>query len=67
MSEFGDKLNEALSAKNNVNTYIWKGKKENGKRVYEFGFATCKLGQKSYLEKLRLFSAIKKSSLSFSQ
>lgn len=39
-------------------------KKENGKRVYEFGFATCKLGQKSYLEKLRLFSAIKKSSLS---
>lgn len=38
-------------------------KKENGKRVYEFGFATCKLGQKSYLEKLRLFSAIKKSSL----
>lgn len=39
-------------------------KKENGKRLYEFGFATCKLGQKSYLEKLRLFSAIKKSSLS---
>lgn len=39
-------------------------KKENGKRVYEFGFATCKLGQKSYLEKLRLFSSIKKSSLS---
>lgn len=39
-------------------------KKENGKRVYEFGFATCKFGQKSYLEKLRLFSAIKKSSLS---
>lgn len=39
-------------------------KKENGKRVYEFGFATCKLGQKSYLEKLRIFSAIKKSSLS---
>lgn len=39
-------------------------KKENGKRVYEFGFATCKLEQKSYLEKLRLFSAIKKSSLS---
>lgn len=39
-------------------------KKEKGKRVYEFGFATCKLGQKSYLEKLRLFSAIKKSSLS---
>lgn len=39
-------------------------KKENGKRVYELGFATCKLGQKSYLEKLRLFSAIKKSSLS---
>lgn len=39
-------------------------KKENGKRVYEFVFATCKLGQKSYLEKLRLFSAIKKSSLS---
>ena len=39
-------------------------KKENGKRVYEFGFATCKLRQKSYLEKLRLFSAIKKSSLS---
>lgn len=39
-------------------------KKENGKRVYEFGFAICKLGQKSYLEKLRLFSAIKKSSLS---
>lgn len=39
-------------------------KKENGKRVYEFGFATCKLWQKSYLEKLRLFSAIKKSSLS---
>lgn len=39
-------------------------KKENGKRVYAFGFATCKLGQKSYLEKLRLFSAIKKSSLS---
>lgn len=39
-------------------------KKENGKRVYEFGFATCKLGQKSYLEKLRLFYAIKKSSLS---
>lgn len=39
-------------------------KKENGKRVYEFGFATCKLGQKSYLEKLRLFSAIRKSSLS---
>lgn len=39
-------------------------KKENGKRVYEFGFATCKLGQKSYLKKLRLFSAIKKSSLS---
>ncbi len=39
-------------------------KKENGKRVYEFGFATCKLGQKSYLENLRLFSAIKKSSLS---
>ena len=39
-------------------------KKENGKRVYEFGFATCELGQKSYLEKLRLFSAIKKSSLS---
>lgn len=39
-------------------------KKENGKRVYEFGFATCKLGQKSYLEKLRLFSAIKKSFLS---
>lgn len=39
-------------------------KKENGKRVYEFGFATCNLGQKSYLEKLRLFSAIKKSSLS---
>lgn len=39
-------------------------KKENGKRVYEFGFATCKLGKKSYLEKLRLFSAIKKSSLS---
>lgn len=39
-------------------------KKENGKRVYEFGFATCKLGQKSYLEKLKLFSAIKKSSLS---
>ncbi len=39
-------------------------KKENGKRVYEFGFATCKLGQKSYLEKLRLFSATKKSSLS---
>lgn len=39
-------------------------KKENSKRVYEFGFATCKLGQKSYLEKLRLFSAIKKSSLS---
>lgn len=39
-------------------------KKENGKRVYEFGFATCKLGQKTYLEKLRLFSAIKKSSLS---
>lgn len=39
-------------------------KKENGKRGYEFGFATCKLGQKSYLEKLRLFSAIKKSSLS---
>ena len=39
-------------------------KRENGKRVYEFGFATCKLGQKSYLEKLRLFSAIKKSSLS---
>ncbi len=39
-------------------------KKENGERVYEFGFATCKLGQKSYLEKLRLFSAIKKSSLS---
>ncbi len=39
-------------------------KKENGKRVYEFGFATCKLGQKSYLEKLRFFSAIKKSSLS---
>lgn len=39
-------------------------KKENGKRVYKFGFATCKLGQKSYLEKLRLFSAIKKSSLS---
>lgn len=39
-------------------------KKENGKRVYEFGFATCKLGQKSYLEKLRLFSAMKKSSLS---
>lgn len=39
-------------------------KKENGKRVYEFGFETCKLGQKSYLEKLRLFSAIKKSSLS---
>lgn len=39
-------------------------KKENGKRVYEFGFATCKLGQKFYLEKLRLFSAIKKSSLS---
>lgn len=39
-------------------------KKENGKRVYEFGFATCKLGQKSYLEKLRLFSVIKKSSLS---
>ncbi len=39
-------------------------KKENGKRVYEFGFATCKLGQKSYLEKLRLFSAIKKSSSS---
>lgn len=38
-------------------------KKENGKRVYEFGFATCKLGQKSYLEKLRLFSSIKKSSL----
>lgn len=39
-------------------------KKENGKRVYEFGFATCKLGQKSYLEKLRLFSSIKKSFLS---
>lgn len=39
-------------------------KKETGKRVYEFGFATCKLGQKSYLEKLRLFSSIKKSSLS---
>lgn len=39
-------------------------KKENCKRVYEFGFAICKLGQKSYLEKLRLFSAIKKSSLS---
>lgn len=39
-------------------------KKENGKRVYEFGFAICKLGQKSYLEKLRLFSSIKKSSLS---
>lgn len=39
-------------------------KKENGKRVYEFGFAICKLGQKYYLEKLRLFSAIKKSSLS---
>lgn len=39
-------------------------KKENGKRGYELGFATCKLGQKSYLEKLRLFSAIKKSSLS---
>lgn len=39
-------------------------KKENGKRVYEFGFATCKFWQKSYLEKLRLFSAIKKSSLS---
>lgn len=39
-------------------------KKENGKMVYEFGFATCKLGQKSYLEKLRLFSSIKKSSLS---
>ena len=32
MSEFGDKLNEALSAKNNVNTYIWKGKKENGQQ-----------------------------------
>lgn len=39
-------------------------KKENCKRVYEFGFAICKLGQKSYLEKLRLFSSIKKSSLS---
>lgn len=39
-------------------------KKENGKRVYEFGFAICKLGQKSYLEKLRFFSSIKKSSLS---
>lgn len=33
MSEFGDKLNEALSNKNNVNTYIWKDKKENGQQV----------------------------------
>lgn len=33
MSEFGDKLNEALSKKNNVNTYIWKDKKENGVQV----------------------------------
>ena len=33
MSEFGDKLSEALSKKNNVNTYIWKDKKENGQQV----------------------------------
>lgn len=33
MSEFGDKLNEALSKKNNVNTYIWKDKKENDQQV----------------------------------
>ena len=33
MSEFGDKLNEALSKKNNVENYIWKDKKENGQQV----------------------------------
>lgn len=33
MSEFGDKLNEALSKKDNVETYIWKDKKENGQQV----------------------------------
>lgn len=33
MSEFGDKLNEALSKKNNVTNYIWKDKKENGQQI----------------------------------
>lgn len=32
MTEFGDKLQEALKAKNNVESYIWKGKKENGQQ-----------------------------------
>lgn len=33
MSEFGDKLQEALSNKNNVNEYMWKDKKENGQQL----------------------------------
>lgn len=33
MSEFGDKLQEALSKKNNVNDYIWKDKKENNQQT----------------------------------
>lgn len=33
MSDFGDKLQEALSNKNNVNEYMWKDKKENGQQL----------------------------------
>lgn len=33
MTEFGDKLQKALDAKNNVNEYIWKGKKENDQQI----------------------------------
>lgn len=33
MSEFGEKLQEALSKKSNVTDYIWKDKKENGQQT----------------------------------
>lgn len=33
MTEFGDKLSKALGEANNIKTYIWKDKKENGQQV----------------------------------
>lgn len=38
-------------------------KRVNGKRLYDFGFATCNLSEKRYSNYLQLFSSIEKSQL----